>query len=333
MKLLILGGTKFLGRHLVEEAMKRGHEVTIFTRGKTNGAIFDNVEKLKGDRDGDISILKGRKWDAVIDTSGYVPRIVKESATLLSTTCKVYTFISSISVYKDFSHSGITEDAEVATLDDESVEEITGETYGALKALCEQEVKKVFPEGHLIIRPGLIVGPYDPTDRFTYWPMRIGGGDEVVVPEDKDAPVQFIDARDLSCFIIQQLEKKTIGTFQVTGPKDTLTMGEFLDETKDLINPSVKFTSVEDDFFEENGIQYWKDIPLYIPKGKNMDGFSAVNIEKAIQYGLTCRPISETITDTYAWKNSESPGEELVVGLTKSKEKEILELWKELKTS
>jgi 2'-hydroxyisoflavone reductase len=324
MNLLVLGGTKFLGRFVVDEALKRGHEVSIFNRGKTNPNLFPMVEKLCGDRDGEIVSLKGRKWDAIIDTCGYYPRVVKDSATLLSASCNVYMFVSSISVYKDFSKPGVSEEDDVITIENEQTEEITGETYGALKALCENEVKKAFPEGHVIIRPGLIVGPYDPTDRFTYWLRRIGKGGDVVAPEHPDASIQIIDVRDLASFMLGQLENKSVGTFNVTGPKEVLNLEEFLNTTKELINPKTSITWIKDEFLTKNGVQYWTDIPLYIPKGKDMDGFLNVNIEKALQAGLTTRPITETIKDTYDWSVSEVPYDQLKAGMKENQEREIL---------
>ncbi len=176
MKLLVLGGTIFLGRHVVEQALKRGHEITIFNRGKSNPDLFPQVEKLIGDRDGDLEALRGRRWDAALDTSGYIPRTVKESARLLSSSLDHYTFISSISVYDEAFNGEIDEGSPVRKLSDETVEEITGETYGALKALCEVEVEKAIQGRALLVRSGLIVGPGDPSDRFTYWPWRLAQG-------------------------------------------------------------------------------------------------------------------------------------------------------------
>jgi 2'-hydroxyisoflavone reductase len=324
LNILILGGTKFLGRHLVEESLKRGHEVSIFTRGQTNTELFPEVEKLIGNRDGDLESLKGRHWDAVIDTSGYIPRIVKDSAAILASSCNVYTFISSISVYSDFTKPGLNEEAEVGRLEDESVEKISGETYGPLKALCEQEVLNAFPDKHLIIRPGLIVGPYDPTDRFTYWPSRIGEGEEVLVPENQEVPVQFIDVRDLSSFIIQQLENKSIGTYHVTGPSEPISFGDFLSTCQSVVNPYATITTAEDSFLEENEVRFWSDLPLYIPTGKGMDGFQAININKALGAGLVVRPLEETIKDTYNWSVTRENEYEFQAGLSKEMEVKLL---------
>ena len=189
MNLLILGGTVFLGRHLVEAALARGHAVTLFNRGQHNPDLFPEVERLRGDRDGDLQALEGRRWDAVVDTCGYVPRVVRASAEMLAPNVDHYTFISSISVYADTSKPGIDEQAPVGTLDDPTTEEVTGESYGPLKALCEQAAEAAMPGRVLNIRPGLIVGPHDPTDRFTYWVRRVAEGGEVLAPGNPHAPV------------------------------------------------------------------------------------------------------------------------------------------------
>ncbi|KAA0550122.1 NAD-dependent epimerase/dehydratase family protein [Bacillus sp. BGMRC 2118] len=326
MNILILGGTQFLGRHLVEESLKRGHEVSIFTRGKTNPELFPEVEKIVGDRDGNLLNIKGRKWDAVIDTSGYVPRIVRDSAKILEANCNLYTFVSTISVYKDFTKAGTIEEDEVGKLESEGTEEITGETYGPLKALCEKEVMEIFPDKHLIIRPGLIVGPYDPTDRFTYWPHKIGSQQEVLTPRDEQASVQFIDVRDLASFIIQQLENKSIGVYNVTGPSNSLTFDQFINACKETLNKEVKVTSVSEQFMVENDIHFWSDLPLYIPKGKGMDGFHEVSIDSALAAGLSFTPLEKTIQDTYQW-SIERNITELNAGLSKDKEMDLLVKW------
>ena len=198
MKLLILGGTVFLGRHLVEAAQARGHQLTLFNRGQHNPELFAGVEKLRGDRSGDLSALRGRRWDAVIDTCGYIPRIVRASAELLADAVDHYTFVSSLSVYADTSRPGIDESAPVGQLADETVEDITGETYGPLKALCEQAAGRALPGRVLTVRPGLIVGPHDPTDRFTYWPVRVARGGALLAPGRPERRVAFVDVRDLA---------------------------------------------------------------------------------------------------------------------------------------
>lgn len=220
MKILVLGGTRFLGRHIVEAALAGGHDITLFNRGQNNPDLFPEVEKLRGNRDGDLSALQGRQWDAVIDTCGFVPRIVQASAALLADSVRHYTFISSISVYADFSKPAMNENAPVGTMQDESIEEITAETYGPLKALCERTAEKAMPGRVLHIRPGYIVGPFDPTDRFTYWPRRVATGGEMLAPGRPDSQIQFVDVRDLANWIIRMVETNRTGVFNATRCRD-----------------------------------------------------------------------------------------------------------------
>ncbi|HEY0093963.1 MAG TPA: SDR family oxidoreductase, partial [Archangium sp.] len=245
-RILILGGTAFLGPQLVEAARARGHTVTLFNRGKTRPQLFPDVEKLHGDRDptkGEgLKALEGRTWDAVIDTSGYVPRMVRASAQLLAPHVGQYLFISSISVYKDMSRPGLDETAPVATTSEPDNETIGGENYGALKALCEQEAEAAFPGRTTNIRPGLIVGPEDPTQRFTYWPERVARGGEVLAPGDGSDPVQFIDVRDLAEWTLLALENRDVGVFNATGPTQPLTVGEMLEACKQAGQSDATFT-------------------------------------------------------------------------------------------
>ncbi len=302
MQLLILGGTIFLGRHLVEAALTRGHHVTLFNRGRHHPDIFPEVEKLRGDRDGDLTALEGRRWDAVIDTSGYLPRVVRASAELLSSNVDHYTFVSSISVYNDFSQPGITETAPVGALEDPAIEQVTGETYGPLKALCEQAVEDVLPGRVLTIRPGLIVGPHDPTDRFTYWPRRIARGGEVLAPGEPHALTQFIDVRDLAAWIVRLVEAEAAGTYNATGPAAPLTMEQLFHTCRATLNNNAWFEWVGEEFLLDSGVQPWTELPLWIPLGDGKSaGFNTVDCSKAIESGLTFRPLSETILRTYAW--------------------------------
>jgi 2'-hydroxyisoflavone reductase len=329
MKLLILGGTKFLGRHIVESALSRGHEVTLFNRGKENPDLFPDVEKLKGDRDGQLEALLGRKWDAVIDTSGYVPRLVRQSAGLLADAVEHYTFISSISAYADFSIRDMDESYPVGRVEDETIEEVNGETYGPLKARCEEEVEAAMTGRSLIIRPGLIIGPYDPTDRFTYWPCRVAQGGVVLSPGESNRQIQMIDARDLATWVVQMIEKKKTGTYNVTGPEHLLTMDQLLVECKSTLNSNATLTWVSEEFLAEKDVQPWSELPLWIPSTKNWPGFLAVNCEKAISEGLTFRPLSETIRDTYEWSKSRPDTQELKAGLTREREIKLLQEWNE----
>src|SRR5260221_13589599 len=231
MRLLILGGTAFVGRHLVEAALARGHTVTLFNRGRRNPDLFPELERLRGERPDDLAALRGREWDAAIDTSGYTPRAVAASAGLLAEAVAHYTFISTISVYADEMPAGTDENGPLSQMpeDKAGTEEVTGETYGPLKVLAEQAAEAAMPGRVLTPRPGLIVGPYDPTDRFTYWPARVARGGEVLAPDGPDVPVQFIDARDLAAWTLDSVEAGRTGVFNLTGPAQPLTFGDLLE--------------------------------------------------------------------------------------------------------
>ncbi len=318
MKLLIIGGTGFLGRHLVDVALKRGHELTLFNRGQHDPQLLPSVEQLHGNRDGDLTLLQGRHWDAVIDTCGYVPRVVRASAEALTNSVDRYIFISSISVYADFSKVGLTENASVATIADESVEEVTGETYGALKALSEQAAQKIMPDRTLVIRPGLIVGPYDPTDRFTYWPYRVAQGGEMLAPGEPEQQTQFIDARDLAAWTVHMAEEQKTGTYNATGPDYALTFEKLLEECKIVTNSDARFTWVSDAFLAQKEVE----LPLWVPDA--YAGARAVNCHNAIHEGLTFRPMAETIRDTLTWKDKDR---EQKAGLKPEQEQQLLQEW------
>jgi 2'-hydroxyisoflavone reductase len=318
VKLLVLGGTKFLGRHAVDAALADGHEVTIFTRGQTNAELFPEVEHLVGDRDGKLDALAGRSWDGVVDTSGYVPRVVRQSAELLRDAVARYVFVSSISVYGDFS-GPITEATPVAELEDPDTEEIL-ESYGALKAACERVVEDVFGERSARVRAGLIVGPYDPTDRFTYWPRRIAAGGEVLGPGDPDAPVQFVDARDLAAWLVRLALEGPGGVFNATGPAERLTFGELLDRASTAIGSDAEVVWTDEQRVLDAGVQPWTELPLWLP-GTDYAGMARADIGRAVDAGLRFRPLEETILDTLAWDRS-VPGDRPT--LSEDKEHAIL---------
>ncbi|HSL27630.1 MAG TPA: NAD-dependent epimerase/dehydratase family protein [Anaerolineales bacterium] len=327
MRILIIGGTVFLGRHLVESALARSHEVTIFHRGKSNPGLFPQVETILGDREKDIEKLgeAGQIWDAVIDTSGYFPRIVRLSAQVLEPNVSRYVFISSISVYQDFSKVGINESDPVAEIQDETIETITGETYGALKALCEEAVRDIYGmERSLIIRPGLIVGPHDPTDRFTYWPVRVARGGDVLVPDQPQAPVQIIDARDLAEWTIRMIEQHGSGTYNATGPDYELTLGSLLEVSKQVSGSDARFRWADVDFLNQNKIAPWSDMPVWVPDDEESAGFSRVDVSRAVQAGLTFRPLEETVRDTLEWAQSRPADRKWEAGLTPERETEVL---------
>jgi nucleoside-diphosphate-sugar epimerase len=323
MKILVLGGTLFLGRHIVDTALARGHEVTTFNRGRTAPDLFrDRVERLVGDRDGGLESLEGRTFDIAIDTCGYVPRIVDASAKLLADCVEHYTFVSSISVYADLSVDGVDESGPVETLEDPSSEEIA-KHYGGLKALCEQAVERRLPGRALHVRAGLIVGPDDPTDRFTYWPRRFAEGGDVLVPDVLDAPTQFIDVRDLAAWILDQAEARTAGAFNVTGPAEPLRFGDLIRACPDEGHPVV----VPEAFLLSHDVAPWMEVPLWIPAGEG--GMTAVSIRKAIDAGLSCRPLAETIAETLAWWREANRATREGVGLTREKEAAVLRAWAE----
>jgi nucleoside-diphosphate-sugar epimerase len=329
--LLILGGTGFLGPALVDAARARGHKVTLFNRGKTNPQLFPDVEKLHGDRDGHLEALEGRKWDAVLDTSGYVPRLVTASAELLAPGVQQYLFISTISVFSDNSIIGMDENAPVGKLDpkDAGTEKVTGETYGPLKALCEHAAEAAMPGRATVIRPGLIVGPLDPTDRFTYWPVRVAGGGEVLAPGNGSDPVQIIDVRDLAEFCILAVEQRVTGTFNATGPASELTMSGMLDGCKTASGSDARFTWADTKFLEAQKVSPWSDMPVWVPAEGEDKGFARVSAKKAIARGLRFRPIVDTARDTLAWWRTlpeERRQKPMRAGITAQREAEILRL-------
>lgn len=322
MKLLILGGTAFLGRHLVELALRRGHEVTLFNRGQRNPDLFSEVEQLRGDRNGHLDALRGRRWDAVIDTSGYIPRLVRDSATLLASAVEHYTFISSISVYAP-SGEQLTEASPVGHLKDEGVEEITGETYGPLKALCEQAAEAALPGRTLVLRPGLIVGPHDPSDRFTYWPVRMARGGEILAPDSPDLLVQVIDVRDLAEWNLRLVEARATGIYNATGPVKPLTMGEVLQSCQSAAGS--RLTWVSEEFLLAQKVGAFVEMPLWVPK--QAAGMMNVNVTKAVRAGLSFRPIADTARDTLAWAGSRPADYKWRGGLAAEREVDLLKAW------
>jgi 2'-hydroxyisoflavone reductase len=320
MKLLILGGTMFLGRHAVDAALAAGHEVTIFTRGQTNPELFPEVEHLQGDRDGDLGALEGRRWDGVVDTSGYVPRILRASAELLRDAVDRYVFVSSISVYDDFSRP-IDESTPLAQLDDPATEEIE-EHYGALKAACEAVIEEVYGERGANVRAGLIVGPYDPTDRFTYWPRRLAAGGDVLGPGEPAAPVQFVDARDLAAWLVTLALEGPGGVFNATGPAEPLTFADFLERARTAIGSDANIVWVHGQKVLDADVQPWSELPLWLP-GDEYAGMARADAQRARAAGLTFRPLEETVVDTLAWDRTVDGDRPT---LTQEKERAVLDL-------
>jgi 2'-hydroxyisoflavone reductase len=335
LRILILGGTGFLGPALVEAARARGHRLTLFNRGKRRPDLFkdtEGVETLLGDRDpkvGDgLKALEGGTWDAVVDTSGYVPRIVKASAELLAPRVGHYVFISTISVYADL---GATRDESgaVATLADPTVEQVTGETYGALKALCEQAAEAAMPGRVTTIRPGLIVGRGDPTDRFTYWPVRVARGGEVLAPGDGSDPVQFIDVRDLAEWTIRMVERRTAGTYNALGPEGGLPMRTLLEACQQGSGSDARLTWVDASFLAQQQVTPWGDMPAWLPGTGESAGAGRTVVARAVAAGLTFRPPLDTVRDTLAWWKTQPPERtvKLRAGIAPERESQVLAAW------
>jgi 2'-hydroxyisoflavone reductase len=323
VKLLVLGGTKFLGRHIVDAALHRGHEVVLFNRGSTNPELYPQLEHVSGDRDGGLSGLEGRSFDGVIDTSGYVPRIVRQSAELLSRSCEFYAFISSISVYPDATLPGYDETAATQELADPASENIPAD-YGALKVVCERVVEESFPGRCLHVRAGLIVGPHDPTGRFTYWVRRIAAGGEVLVPAPAAGPVQIIDARDLADWTVQMVADGKPGVFNATGPVHSLTMGALVEACARATSSTARFTWVDPDFLLERGVEPWSELPLWLP---GEQGLMQANVAAATGAGLRFRPLEDTVRDTWDWVRAlpEPPGD---AGMAPEREATLLAEWR-----
>jgi 2'-hydroxyisoflavone reductase len=336
MKILILGGTRFLGRHLVEAALTRSHEVTLFNRGRSNPDLFPGIERLRGDRDGNLQALKGRRWDAVIDTCGFVPRLVRASTELLADAVSHYSFISTVSVYSDLTRSRVDENAPVHELDDPTTEVIDGESYGGLKVLCERAAVEAMPGRVLNVRAGLIVGPHDSTDRFPYWPRRVARGGLVLAPGRPERQVQFVDVRDLAAWVVKMAESSQAGTFNATGPRDPLTMGGFLDACKRVTASDGTFVWASDAFLKAQEVAPYTEMPLWIPD--DLPGFNSIECTPALDQGLAFRPLAETIRDTLAWDasrpapdsdRSDRPGVRLPGSMRPERETALLRTWEE----
>lgn len=338
LRILILGGTGFTGPFQVRYALSRGHKVTVFNRGKTHpGELPEAVEQLIGDRNGQLDALKGRDWDVVIDNPTMLPKWVHDAAQILKGHAGRYVFISTISVYADNSKPGIDESAALAKYDGpDAMKETRGSViaskfalYGPLKALSEKEAEKWFPGKTLIIRPGLIVGPGDETDRFTYWPVRVARGGEVLAPGDPSDPVQFIDARDLAEWTIRMAEQGETGVYNATGPAQKLGVGEMLDTMKSTLHSDAKFTWANANFLEKQNVQPWSDMPVWVPSVGEAAGVASISIDHALAKGLTFRPLPDTIEATMKWFKSQPPERQakLKAGLSPEREAAALAAW------
>ena len=334
--ILILGGTGFIGPHIIEAALARGHAMTMFNRGKTHPELFPDVEKLRGDRDGKLDALNGRTWDAVIDTSGYVPRIVKMSAELLAPSVKQYIFVSSISAYAQGAPAGADETAPLEKLLDPTSEDIRGndfKNYGALKALSEQAAEAAMPGRVANLRPGLIVGPGDMTGRFTHWPWRLSEGGEVLCPGDGSTPVQFIDGRDLAAWIIHLVETTTVGTMNALGPASPITMKQVIAACNEAGGNRATPVWVDWAFLQKFDVAPWMEMPMWVPTEED-PGFGTISNARALAAGIRFRPVGETAKDTLGWLASLPEEQRVKVrssGIARDKEDTILAAWKAVK--
>ena len=330
-RLLILGGTGFIGPHMVRDALGRGFEVELFNRGRTNDDLFPELKTYIGDRDGKLGELEGGEWDAVIDNSGYVPRHVADSARLLADAASQYVFVSSISAYASFDIAN-DEFSPLATLADETVEQVTNETYGGMKALCEKRAAEEFGADRVtIIRPTYICGPGDPTDRYTYWPVRSARGGEMLWPGDPADPIQIIDARDLAAFVIDCVERRITGPYNTTTPAGAFTMGELLEDCQAVTDAEFTPTWVSESFMGDKGLLETGEIPIWSPTEGPYGKAALVSGERAHAAGLKHRPTADTARDTLRWWHS-LPDErtaKLRAGLTPEREAALLAEWRQ----
>jgi 2'-hydroxyisoflavone reductase len=298
MNLLVLGGTQFVGRHIVLALLERGHTATTFTRGQTPDDLPEAVTRLHGDRDGQLDALQGYTWDACIDVSGYLPRVVRQSAELLESRVNRYLFISTVSVYAPGERETTTEDSPVTELDDPATEDVSAH-YGGLKVLCERAVSAVYGERATHVRPHVVAGPDDHTRRFTYWPEALAAGGRVLAPGDGSDPVQYIDARDLAEFVVHLLEQNVPGTFHTAAP--SMSWHAFLTQMQAAINPAADLVWTPTAQLEARGLSWWSDVPLFLPRAEDDTATLRTDSSRAVSAGLRCRPLAETARDTLAW--------------------------------
>lgn len=337
MKVLFMGGTGFIGPHMVRALVKAGFEVTLFNRGKTNAHLFPELARIKGDRlTDDIKQLSGHHWDLIVDSSCYIPRAVDMLMDAVDTDqVKQYIFISTISVYASFSQAGITEDSPLAKMDEDPDSEDIDKWYGALKVRCEEQAEIAMPGRVTKVRCGLIIGPGDKSDRFTYWPVMASWSDEMLAPGNGDDPLQTIDARDLADWVLHCVDQKLVGAFNSTNPAGLYNFRDVLHMCRDELNPDLKLTWVPEDFLETQNLGESGGLPLWVGSNKDYAGVWKVNAGLAASKGLKARPLSESIKDTWAWW-SELPDErtaKLKTGISPERQSEILAAWHEAESS
>ena len=329
LKILVLGGTGFIGPHMVREALRRGHNVALFNRGQTNNTLFPDLETLIGDRNNGLDALNGGKWDAVVDNSGYVPRHVADSARLLSPSIAHYLFVSSISAYASFAVPN-DEESPLATMPDETVEEVTGETYGPMKVLCEQRAAAEIGDDRLtILRPTYICGPGDHTDRFSYWPVRTMKGGEMLWPGTPTDKTQIIDVRDLANFVVDAIEQQITGTYNTVTPAGSYSMGDLLADSMAATGAEVTPTWVSAGFIDAQNLSEGRSIPIWAPPDGEYAGVAYVSGERAVAKGLRNRPVRETVRDLISWWKTlpEDRTQNIRAGLSAQRETEMLTLW------
>ncbi len=335
LRILILGGTGFTGPHQVRYAVARGHQVTVFNRGLRQAELPDGVEHLRGDRNiGDLKSLEGRTWDVVIDNPTTLPFWVRDAGRVLERATQHYIFISTISVYADASKPGRDENTPQLRYQGADAmaetQQAAGRLYGQLKAVSEAEAEKWFPRKTTVIRPGLIVGPGDTTGRFTYWPVRIDRGGEVLAPNSSEDPAQIIDARDLAEWTIRMAETKTTGIYNATGPSAPMTIGAMLDGIKTAIGSNATLTWVPAAFLAQHEVRGWSHLPVWMPPSADNAGFARVGIQRALDNGLTFRPLTETARATLDWYRSQPADRQVTLlgnSIKPEKEKAVLEAW------
>jgi len=332
LRILILGGTKFLGRAVAQAALAKGHQLALFNRGRTHPELFPDVEKLRGDREDDLAELRGHAWDVVVDTSGSAPQVVASSVELLAHSAKYYLFVSTRSVYappyrRGFDESALTVDPDIDLGKD------PGQRYGALKLMCERVVAERFPDTYAVLRPGLIVGPHDPSGRFTYWPLRFARGGTVLAPAPPDRQVQFIDVRDLGDWIVLLAEKGLCGTYNAAGPSPALNFGQLLNACREVAKSDAEIVWVDEPFLLQQGVIPWSELPLWLPEPNA--AYQQGDVSKALAAGLRLRPIAETLRDTLEWAYETgadlvTSGELRDAGMASYRERELLSSWADL---
>ena len=328
MRVLFIGGTSFVGRHMAAEALARGHDVTLFHRGKTNPDLFPNAEHVLGDRATDLASLSDRTWDAALDVCAYVPREVRQAGEVLAGSVERYLYVSSVSAYRATDRAITAENAPLqgpGDLDDAKTEDVTNETYGPLEAMCEAAAGAAFPGRTIVLRPTYVVGPHDSTDRFTYWVRRAAAGGDVIAPGPPEGPMQLIDARDLGAFALDLVERGELGAFNGAGPAEPLSWAEMIAACMETVGHEAVLTWVEPGFLEGQGIDVGSSFPLW------EDGTEAslmrCDLRKSLAAGLRLRPLADTIRDTAAW-DRERGTPPLRVGIDRARESDLLDAWR-----